>query len=116
MVTTLYVKENPVQEAYDRLLKGYGHESRRLGKGEWELEDLVKPSKSVFATSFESRADERLACLDQRTYSSQWEIPEDVNRKVVQELRRKFSGRVFPQEMRILVWNIEDLEAYCVCA
>lgn len=116
MVTTLYVKKDPVQEAYDRLLKGYGYESRRLGKGERELKDLVKPSKSVFAASFESRADERLACLDQRTYSSQWEIPEDVNRKVVQELRRKFSGRVFPQEMRILVWNIEDLEAYCVCA
>jgi len=113
MATIMYVKENPIRETYDSLLKGYGYESRRLGKGEWELKDLITPSKSVFVGSFESRADERLAYLSQRAYSNQWEIPEEINRKVVDELKRRFGGKVFPQELRLLVWDINDLKAYC---
>lgn len=113
MVSTIYTRKNPIRETYNRLLKGYGYESRRLGKGEWELKELVKPSKSVFAAFFDNSADERLTYLSQRAYSSQWEIPEDVNNKIVDELRRQFGGRVFPQELRVLVWDINDLEAYC---
>jgi len=56
---------------------------------------------------------ERLTYLSQRAYSSQWEIPEDVNRKVVDELKRQFGGQVLHQELRILVWDINDLKAYC---
>lgn len=113
MVSIFYVRENPIQEAYDRLLKGYGYESRRLGKGEWELKDLAKPSKSVFVASYDSSADRRLAYLSQRVYSSQWKIPNDVNRKVVDKLKSQFGGKVFPQELQILIWNINDLKAYC---
>ncbi len=113
MVSTIYTQKNPIRETYNRLLKGYGYDSRRPGKGEWELKELVKPSKSVFTASFDNSADERLTYLSQRAYSSQWEVPEDVNKKVVDELKRQFGGRVFPQELRVLVWNIDDLEAYC---
>jgi len=113
MVSIIYVRENPIRETYNRLLKSYGCESRRVGKGEWELKDFIKPSKSVFVASFENSADERLAYLGQRAYSSQWEIPEDVNKKVVDELKQQFGGKVFPQELRLLVWDINDLENYC---
>lgn len=113
MVSTSYMRENPIREAYNSLLKSYGYESRRLGKGEWELKHLVKPSKSVFVASYDNSTDERLAYLNQRVYSSQWEIPEDVNKKVVDELKRRFAGKVFPQELRILVWDINDLKTYC---
>jgi len=82
-------------------------------KGEWELKDLVMPSKSVFVATYDNRADERLTYLSQRSYSSQWEIPESVNKKVVNELKDQFAGKVFPQEPHILVWNIDDLKAYC---
>lgn len=43
MVSVIYVGADPVWETYDSLLKGYGYENRRIGKGEWELEGLVKP-------------------------------------------------------------------------
>lgn len=115
MATTVYVNKDPIREAYDHLLKGYGYESRRLGKGEWELKDVVKPSKSVFVATYDSNADERLVYLSQRAYSHQWEISEEVNRKVVDELKRKFGGRMFPQELRLLVWDIDDLRVYCTC-
>lgn len=73
----------------------------------------MKPSRSVFVASYQNSADERLAHLSRRVYSHQWEIPEDVNRKVVDELKRQFGEKVFPQELRVLVWDISDLRAYC---
>lgn len=63
MFSIHYVRENPIQETYNLLLKSYGYKSRRLGKGEWELKDLVKPSKSVFVASYDNSADERLTYL-----------------------------------------------------
>lgn len=114
MASIHYVRENPIRETYNRLLRSYGYKSRRLGKGEWELKDLVKPSKSVFVASYYNSADERLTHLSQRAYSSQWEIPEDVNTKVVDELKRQFAGKMFPQELRILVWDIRNLKTYCM--
>lgn len=110
MVSIHYVRRNPIWEAYKGLLKSHGYESRRLGKGEWELKDLVEPSKSVFVASYEGNADERLTYLSQRAYSSQWEIPDDVNTKIVDELKHQFTGKMLPQELRILVWDIRDLK------
>jgi hypothetical protein len=113
MVSMNYVRENPMWKAYDRLLKKYGYERRRPGKGEWELKNLVKPWRSVFVASFETRADERLTYLSQRAYSHQWDIPEDVNAKIVDELKSRFAGKVFPQELRLLIWDIDNLKAFC---
>jgi len=113
MVTINYVRKNPIQDVYKSLLESYGYETRRPGKGEWELKDLVKPSKTVFVASFENSADEYLTHISQRAYSSQWKIPEDINQKVVKELKHQFGGRVFPQELQILVWNIDDLKLQC---
>ncbi len=112
-ISIIYVYSNPMWETYDRLLKKYGYEKRRLGKGEWELEDLIKPSRSVFVASFETGTDKRLKYLRQRAYSHQWEIPANVNEKVVDELESQFAGKLFRQEMRLLVWNIDNLKAYC---
>lgn len=112
MVSKFYVHKSPMQEAYNRLLKGYGYESRRLGKGEWELKNLVRPSRSVFVASYDT-VDKRLEYLGQRAYSFQWEIPEDVNEKIVDELKSQFAGKVFHQELRLLIWDISNLKAFC---
>jgi len=113
MVSMNYVRENPLWKAYDKLLKKYGYERHRPGKGEWELKKLVRPSKSVFVASFETKADERLTYLSQRAYSHQWKIPESVNKKIVDELRSRFAGKAFPQELYLLIWDIKDLKAFC---
>jgi len=114
MVSIHYARKNPIRETYNRLLKSYGYKTRRLGKGEWELKDLVKPSKSVFVASYDNSVNKRLTYLSQRAYSRQWEIPEDVNTKVVDELKHQFGGKMFPQELRILVWDTKDLKTYCM--
>jgi len=113
LVSLIYVYKNPMWDAYDRLLKAYGYEGRRFGKGEWELKNLVSPSRSVFAAAYDAVADERLEYLSRRAYSYQWEIPEDINEKVVEKLKRQFAGTVFHQELLLLTWDIEDLQAFC---
>lgn len=112
-VSMSHVHENPMWKAYDQLLQKYGYERRRLGKGKWELKSLVKPSRSVFVASYGTSMDERLEYFRQRAYSHQWEIPEDVNEKIADELESQFAGKVFHQKLRLLVWNIEDLKAFC---
>jgi ubiquinone/menaquinone biosynthesis C-methylase UbiE len=113
LVTTVYANKNPIQQAYSSLLKDYGYASRRSGKGEWELRALVEPSRSVFVASYEISADERLSHLRQRAYSSQWSVPENVNERVVDELKGIFGGKTVSQELHVLSWRIDELKAYC---
>jgi hypothetical protein len=113
LVTTVYANKNPIHEAYGSLLKDHGYARCRLGKGEWKLRDMVKPSKSVFVASYEISANEHLSHLEQRAYSSQWKVPEDVNERVVNELRDIFEGKTMPQELHVLSWRIDHLKAYC---
>jgi ubiquinone/menaquinone biosynthesis C-methylase UbiE len=112
MLSMVYTTRNPVRQAYNRILEGYGFKSHRLGKGEWELGDIVRPHKSVFAATFDNSADELVEHLSRRAYSSQWQIPEDINKKAVDEVRQQFGGRVFPTELRVLVWRTDDLRNY----
>lgn len=112
MVSMAYTSRNPVRQAYNRILDTHGCRSRRLGKGEWELSDIVKPERSVQAATFDSRANDLIEHLSRRAYSSQWEIPEDVNERAVGELRQQFGGRVFHTELQVLVWRVHDLRNY----
>ena len=72
----------------------------------------MRSSRSVFVASYDTKADEALSHLSERAYSYQWRIPEDVNEKIVDELESKFAGKAFSQEIRLLVWNVDDLKAF----
>jgi ubiquinone/menaquinone biosynthesis C-methylase UbiE len=111
MLSTIHMHKDPIRQAYNTLLSNLGYERIRVGKDEWELQDFVKPRKSVFAASYSNRADEHLENLAQRAFTSQWQIPEDTNRKVVAELKEQFAGKTFLQELRVLIWDINDLES-----
>lgn len=104
--------KNPVREAYGRLLQHYGYERHRVGISERELEDLSNLAKSLFVSSYDVYADDSLSSLEQRASSSQWEIPGDVNFKIVEELKTKFAGKIFKQELYLLVWDINSLKIY----
>jgi hypothetical protein len=112
MLSTAYTTTNPVRQAYNEILEVYGYKRRRLGKGEWELAEIIEPAKSVYAVSYDSDADELINHLSKRAYSSQWKVPEGINEKAVDELRKRFTGKTFPAELRVLVWRIDDLKSY----
>jgi ubiquinone/menaquinone biosynthesis C-methylase UbiE len=111
MFSLYYAHKDPVREAYYRLLKPYGFERRYRGKSEQDLKDLIKPSKSLFVSSYDTFADDRITNLQQRTSSSQWEIPQHVNLKVAELLRTEFAGKVFKQDLYLLVWEIDPLKS-----
>jgi ubiquinone/menaquinone biosynthesis C-methylase UbiE len=111
MLSMIHVQNDPVRQAYNTLLCNLGYERTRPGKDELELQDFVKAKKSVFAASYNNRADEHLENLAQRAFTSQWQIPEDINRKIVAELKEQFADKTFSQELRVLIWDINDLES-----
>ncbi|MGA2768215.1 MAG: methyltransferase domain-containing protein [Candidatus Bathyarchaeia archaeon] len=105
-------RKDPVREAYYRMLKQYGYERRYLGKSEQDLKDLITPTKSLFVTSYDIFADDRLINLQQRTSSSQWEVPEHLNLRVVEQLKREFAGGIFRQDLYLQAWEIDSLRVF----
>jgi len=112
MVSTIHERDNPMREAYNRLLEKYGYESSRRGKPEHDLKDLVAPTKSIHAASYYVDIEESLAHMSQRVFSHQWKIPENVNNEIIDALRKKFSQNRAIQGLGILIWHVEDLRAY----
>jgi len=104
--------KNPVRQAYRLLLQQHGYEGHRPGISEQELQNLSSCAKRLFVSSYEVSAEESLSCLEQRSSSSQWEIPEQVNLKIVEELRPEFAKKIFTQELYLLEWEITSLENY----
>ena len=110
LFSLLTSRRDPIREAYDHLLKKYGYERRVPGKSEQELRDLVNPVKSLFVCSYDTYADQRLINLSQGTSSSSWHIPEDVNRRIVEQLRSQFADTTFRQDLHLIMWKIDDLK------
>jgi hypothetical protein len=64
-------------------------------------------------SSYDTHADDHLINLEQGTSSSQWEIPETVNLKIVDKLKNEFAGKTFRQELYLLMWAIDSLKILC---
>jgi SAM-dependent methyltransferase len=103
-------RKDIVREVYYRIMKQYGYERHYPGKSEQDLKDLISPNKSKFVISYDVPADDRLVNLRQGTSSSQWEIPEQFNLKVVEQLRKEFTGKVFRQDLYLQSWEIDSLK------
>jgi hypothetical protein len=91
------------------VLKKYGYERHRPGRSEQDLSELIGPTKSLFVTSYDTFADIEIENLRHRTSSSQWEIPEDVNLKAVNELETEFGGKTSRQDLYVFEWDIDQL-------
>jgi ubiquinone/menaquinone biosynthesis C-methylase UbiE len=113
MLSLYEAHEDPVQRAYVNLLKQHGHEQRKHpGKSEQDLQDLISPAKILYVTSYDVAAEERLIKLQHRTSSSQWEVPENLNLKVVDQLKTKYTGKFFRQDLYLQTWSINSLKAF----
>ncbi len=111
VIVSLYeTHENSVQEYYWKMLQRHGYERHRPGISEHELQGLSKLAKSLFVSSYDVHADDRLNSLERRANSSQWEIPEALNFNIVKELKTKFAGKIFKQELFLLMWDVKVFE------
>jgi len=99
-------RKDTVRESYYHIMRQYGYERHYPGKSEQDLKDVISPNKSKFVISYDVSADDRLINLRQGTSSSQWEIPERLNLKVVEQLRKEFAGKVFRQDLYLQSWEV----------
>ena len=113
LVSTIHENRNPLRDAYNYLLEKKGYESPRRGKPEHQLKNLVAPLRSIHIASYHIDADQTLAHMSQRAYSHQWDIPENTNKEIMSTLREQFTGQKFTQRLGLLVWNMDDIRAYC---
>jgi len=76
---------------YKELLKKYGYSYDHPGKGLWKLQEIIKPTRSMFVTSYNTNINESIAFLSEKAFSLQWNVPNGLHRKAMRELRRMFS-------------------------
>lgn len=112
LVSVVHRNPNPLSEAYTSLLKRFGYTFHKRGISEWELKGIVKPMKSILGPSWKISIDEHLPHLNQKAYSYQWGIPQNFHKQVMRELKNRFTGGNFYQEVEILIWDINTLETF----
>jgi ubiquinone/menaquinone biosynthesis C-methylase UbiE len=98
---------------YRDLLEKYGHSCRYPGVGLWGLKEIIKPTKSRFATSYKASTKERIAFLSEKAFSYQWNVPDDLHEKAMEELGKMFVGkREYSCDFYVHKWDIRKIEDY----
>ncbi|MEE8182940.1 MAG: class I SAM-dependent methyltransferase [Thermoplasmata archaeon] len=101
-------------ESYHDLLREHGYDKDHPGIGEKGLAERVKPRlvKEVASVTHHQAADRVIDRLDGRCFSSQWEVPEELHRAVITEMREKYSGEQFENSYDVLVyvWDVGQLD------
>ena len=110
LISVVHKNPNPLSEAYTELLRKSGYTPQRRGISEWELKDIAKPTKVIPGPTYELSIKERLTYLNQRAYSHQWDIPEDLHKQIMRELKKRFNKGVFCREAEVLIWRMNRLE------
>jgi hypothetical protein len=94
------------------LLVRYGWKLPQRGIAERELETLVKPVKSIDVATYEASVNESLAFLERKAYSSQWYVPEEIHRRVMQQLKTRSFPDVYSAKVEVLVWDIKSIRDF----
>ncbi|UCD93116.1 MAG: class I SAM-dependent methyltransferase [Methanobacteriota archaeon] len=98
---------------YDRIIEESGHKREPLGVIEKDLTGTIEPYANVYIGTRNDMvpAEERISRLEDRIYSGQWSIPEDIHREAIDKVRNRFEGEMVEMraDMYVFVWKIEDL-------
>ena len=104
-----------LNRTYVEALTEQGIPENAPGVRERELAQLVPPRRRLEVTTYQDTldADGGIALLDQRTYSSQWTVPEEAHAKAMAVLRERYAGKRFGRTLHIglAVWDAAELVA-----
>jgi len=102
-----------IKREYDALVKGAGYDWSHPGFHEKDLPGLVRPDFLMPVGPFRETllADSILEELDRRTYSSQWDVPNEIHRGAMELLRNKWKGKEFQMSytLEVTFWRSERL-------
>lgn len=112
-VATYWEESRTPYDAYWNILREKGIERPIPGIHERKLPEILTPKGRIHVGAFEERhsATEWIDRLDNRIFSGQWELPDEVHAGAIDAVRREFGDKVFTFRKRIEVirWDIEDL-------
>jgi SAM-dependent methyltransferase len=98
---------------YDRLATEGGYQWSPPGLHERDLPSVLPPDLVMPVGPFEDvvPADAILEELEARSFSSQWNTPENIHRQVMRNLRHRWSGHEFKHTyaLEITFWRVERL-------
>ncbi len=105
-----------LQEEYHRIAAGRGVLRAHRGVHERDLVTRLVPDRTVSSEVLRSErpADEELALLDRRLFSSQWDVPEPVHHDAVDALRERYGGSTLRSELRVdvVAWEVPRIAAW----
>jgi len=109
LVSVIRRRKNLPSEEYRDLLVKYGWKLPQRGIAERGFGAMVKPTKSINVTTYETSVSESLAFLERKAYSYQWDVPEEVHIRIMQQLRARSFLDAYPVKVEVLVWDIKSI-------
>lgn len=117
LLVTLAVRWDPSDfpdRGYQEALAARGFRLRVGFDGlEWPLAEVVQPSIQTLAATTEPTGDyaEFIANLERREYSMTWDVPDDLHRAAIAEVRERYVGPRPPTrcESFVLGWDVASL-------
>jgi ubiquinone/menaquinone biosynthesis C-methylase UbiE len=106
-----------MRRAYEGFCADAGHEMRHPGVLESELADLVRPLRTtpLVETSNDVLASDEMAMYRERTFSNQWNVPDEIHEMAVRSLEKHYAGvkRLERRErVVVMVWAVRDIEEF----
>jgi ubiquinone/menaquinone biosynthesis C-methylase UbiE len=100
-------------EAYQDLLKKFGHHHPHPGLAEPRINEFLKPVKSEFIVQDKGDVKRSLEYLNDRVYSIQWNIPDDLHERIMKELRSQFEGKLeYSNDLYLYKWDTTEIREY----
>ncbi len=105
---------NRIADFYERKLLETGWPEVHPGVHERDLLEIIPPAENECLTEYsrESKAEEEIDVLQRRTWSSLWDVPEDLHQRIISELRDEFRGRRMRSSVKLHIcsWEMDRLE------
>jgi len=96
---------------YKEFAEKHGYSCRHPGLEEWKLKEIIKLIKSRLVTSYDVSTSERVAFLSAKVFSYQWNVPEDLHEKAMEELRKIFNEKKeYTVDVYVYKWDISEIK------
>ncbi len=109
-----YWQEGPTPyETYWRFLSERGLERALPGLHERKLPEILSPRERTPVGDFEELHEiaDWIQRLDNRIFSGQWTLPDDVHAEAVEAVRKEFPNRkfTFRKRVELICWDVDNL-------
>jgi ubiquinone/menaquinone biosynthesis C-methylase UbiE len=95
---------------YKEIVTKLGYSYEHPGIGEWKLEEMVEPSQKQFLTTYKNSVEKSIEFLNDKAYSYQWNIPDELHESAMKELRNAFNNKSeYANDLYLVKWNASEI-------